>query len=157
MCIRDSLNAYAVAGIMGNLYAESGLMPNNLQNTYNNKLGKTDAEYTAAVDNGNYGNFVKDSAGYGLAPVSYTHLDVYKRQPMYLPIMISIMPMIKSINALIVRSRHSIGFFFCFFFLHIVPFLLSSGFASYLFLSPFHDFIIYQLWYIVNAFMQKIL
>ena len=66
-----SLNAYAVAGIMGNLYAESGLMPNNLQNTYNNKLGKTDAEYTAAVDNGSYGNFVKDSAGYGLAQWTY--------------------------------------------------------------------------------------
>lgn len=65
------LNAYAVAGIMGNLYAESGLMPNNLQNTYNNKLGKTDAEYTAAVDNGSYGNFVKDSAGYGLAQWTY--------------------------------------------------------------------------------------
>lgn len=61
----------AVAGIMGNLYAESGLMPNNLQNTYNNKLGKTDAEYTAAVDNGSYGNFVKDSAGYGLAQWTY--------------------------------------------------------------------------------------
>ena len=54
-----------------NLYAESGLMPNNLQNTYNNKLGKTDAEYTAAVDNGSYGNFVKDSAGYGLAQWTY--------------------------------------------------------------------------------------
>ena len=65
------LNAYAVAGIMGNLYTESGLMPNNLQNTYNNKLGKTDAEYTAAVDNGSYGNFVKDSAGYGLAQWTY--------------------------------------------------------------------------------------
>lgn len=65
------LNAYAVAGIMGNLYAESGLMPNNLQNTYNNKLGKTDTEYTAAVDNGSYGNFVKDSAGYGLAQWTY--------------------------------------------------------------------------------------
>lgn len=52
-------------------YAESGLMPNNLQNTYNNKLGKTDAEYTAAVDNGSYGNFVKDSAGYGLAQWTY--------------------------------------------------------------------------------------
>ena len=46
-------------------------MPNNLQNTYNNKLGKTDAEYTAAVDNGSYGNFVKDSAGYGLAQWTY--------------------------------------------------------------------------------------
>ena len=56
---------------MGNLYAESGLMPNNLQNTYNNKLCKTDAEYTAAVDNGSYGNFVKDSAGYGLAQWTY--------------------------------------------------------------------------------------
>ncbi len=56
---------------MGNLYAESGLMPNNLQNTYNNKLGKTDAEYTAAVDNGSYGNFIKDSAGYGLAQWTY--------------------------------------------------------------------------------------
>ena len=56
---------------MGNLYAESGLMPNNLQNTNNNKLGKTDAEYTAAVDNGSYGNFAKDSAGYGLAQWTY--------------------------------------------------------------------------------------
>lgn len=62
---------------------------------------------------------------------------------MYLPIMISIIPMIKSINALIAKSRHLIGFFFCFFFLPIVPFLLSSGFASYLFLSPFHNLIIY--------------
>ena len=34
-------------------------------------LGKTDAEYTAAVDNGSYGNFVKDSAGYGLAQWTY--------------------------------------------------------------------------------------
>ena len=57
--------------LLGNLYAESGLMPNNLQNAYNNKLGKTDAEYTAAVDNGSYGNFVKDSAGYGLAQWTY--------------------------------------------------------------------------------------
>ena len=40
-------------------------------NIYNNKLGKTDAEYTAAVDNGSYGNFVKDSAGYGLAQWTY--------------------------------------------------------------------------------------
>lgn len=76
---------------------------------------------------------------------------------MYLPIMISIVPMIKSITALIANSCQLIGFFFCFFFLPIVPFLLSSGFASYLFLSPFHDFIIYLFRYIVNAFMQKLL
>jgi LysM repeat protein len=64
-------NAFGVAGLMGNLYAESGLVPNNLQNTYNTKLGMTDAEYTAAVDNGSYNNFVKDSAGYGLAQWTY--------------------------------------------------------------------------------------
>lgn len=61
------LNDYGAAGLMGNLYAESGLLPTNLQNTYNNKFGMTDDEYTAAVDNGSYGNFVHDSAGYGLA------------------------------------------------------------------------------------------
>ncbi|MFS6557560.1 phage tail tip lysozyme, partial [Parabacteroides distasonis] len=65
------LNDYAVAGIMGNLFAESGLNPQNLQNAYNNKLGMTDAQYTAAVDNGSYTNFVHDSAGYGLAQWTY--------------------------------------------------------------------------------------
>lgn len=59
------------AGLMGNLYAESGLSPINLQNTYEKKLGYTDASYTAAVDNGSYTNFVKDSAGYGLAQWTY--------------------------------------------------------------------------------------
>ncbi len=65
------LNDYAVAGIMDNLYAESGLRPNNLQNTYEKKLGMTDASYTAAVDDGSYDNFVKDNAGYGLAQWTY--------------------------------------------------------------------------------------
>lgn len=65
------LNAYAVAGIMGNLYAESGLNSCNLQNSYNKSLNMTDAEYTAAVDNGSYNNFVNDKAGYGLAQWTY--------------------------------------------------------------------------------------
>ena len=65
------LNDYAVAGIMGNLYAESGLDPTNLENYYNQKLAMTDAEYTAAVDNGSYTNFVYDKAGYGLAQWTY--------------------------------------------------------------------------------------
>ena len=69
--IGKGLNAYAVAGIMGNLKAESGLNPQNLQNTYEKKLGYTDATYTTAVDNGSYTNFVKDSAGYGLAQWTY--------------------------------------------------------------------------------------
>lgn len=65
------LNDYAAAGIMANLFAESGLNANNLQNSYNTKFGMTDAEYTAAVDNGSYSNFAKDSAGYGLAQWTY--------------------------------------------------------------------------------------
>lgn len=65
------LNDFAVAGILGNLYAESGLRSDNLQNTYEKKLGMTDAEYTAAVDNGCYTNFIKDCAGYGLAQWTY--------------------------------------------------------------------------------------
>lgn len=64
-------NAYGVAGLMGNLYAESALRPNNLQNTYEKSLGLTDAQYTAAVDDGSYTNFIKDSAGYGLAQWTY--------------------------------------------------------------------------------------
>ena len=65
------LNDFAVAGIMGNLYAESELRPNNLQNTYEKKLGMSDGEYTAAVDSGKYTNFIKDCAGYGLAQWTY--------------------------------------------------------------------------------------
>lgn len=60
-------NEYGVAGMMGNLQCESGLRPNNLQNTYEKSLGMNDIQYTAAVDNGSYTNFVGDKAGYGLA------------------------------------------------------------------------------------------
>lgn len=59
------------AGIMGNLYAESGLNPQNMQNSYEAKLGMNDTTYTNGVDNGTYTNFVKDSVGYGLAQWTY--------------------------------------------------------------------------------------
>lgn len=65
------LSDCGIAGLMGNLYAESGLNPANLQNSYEKKLGMTDSQYTQAVDNGSYSNFVKDSAGYGLAQWTY--------------------------------------------------------------------------------------
>lgn len=64
-------NAYGVAGLMGNLYAESALKSNNLQQTYEKSLGYSDTTYTAAVDNGSYDNFVRDAAGYGLAQWTY--------------------------------------------------------------------------------------
>ena len=60
-------NDFGVSGLMGELFAESGLNPQNLQNSYEKKLGFTDATYTAAVDSGSYANFVHDSAGYGVA------------------------------------------------------------------------------------------
>ncbi len=64
-------NSYGTAGLMGNLYAESGLKASNLQNTGNTNLGFTDEEYTAAVDNGYYDDFDTDRYGYGLA--QWTH------------------------------------------------------------------------------------
>jgi hypothetical protein len=61
------LNPCAVAGLMGNLYAESALRPNNLQNSFESILEMSDKGYTTAVTNGSYKNFVHDGAGYGLA------------------------------------------------------------------------------------------
>ncbi len=71
----------AAAGIMGNLQAESGLRPENLQNSYEKSLGMSDLEYTAAVDAGTYAkdSFVKDKAGYGLAQWTYWS----RKQAMY--------------------------------------------------------------------------
>ena len=64
---KKGLSDCGVAGLMGNLYAESGLKSTNLQNTYEKKLGMSDTDYTAQIDAGIYQDFVHDSAGYGLA------------------------------------------------------------------------------------------
>ena len=60
-------NPYAAAGLMGNLYAESGLNPTNLQDACEAALGYEDGTYTEAVDSGSYDAFATDWAGYGLA------------------------------------------------------------------------------------------
>lgn len=60
-------NSIGVCSLIGQLYYESALEPTNLQNSGNRKLNVSDAEYTMAVDNGSYGNFVFDAHGYGLA------------------------------------------------------------------------------------------
>lgn len=64
-------NKFGTAGLMGNLYAESGLQANNMENAYEKKLGYNDSSYTNAVDNGTYTNFVHDACGYGLAQWTY--------------------------------------------------------------------------------------
>ena len=66
-------NDFGVAGLIGNLAAESALRPDNLQNSYESILHMTDREYTDAVDNGTYTEeqFCNDGAGYGLNQATY--------------------------------------------------------------------------------------
>ena len=67
----ERFSIYGIAALMGNLFAESGLDPKNLQNSCEKRLNYTDAEYTAAVDNGTYKNFTYDGAGYGLPQFTF--------------------------------------------------------------------------------------
>ena len=69
-------NPYGVAGLMGNLYAESGLNPRNLQNSGNKKYSLSDDEYTENVDLGiiSKQKFCNDGYGYGLAQWTYKTL-----------------------------------------------------------------------------------
>ena len=71
--LKEIKNEYGVAGLMGNLRAESSFKSSNLQGAYEKKLSHTDESYTMAVDNGQYtkDQFVYDSAGYGLAQWTY--------------------------------------------------------------------------------------
>ena len=64
-------NAHGVASLMGNIFAESGLNPKNLQDTYERSLGYSDEKYCMSVDNGSYKNFVTDCAGWGLCQWTY--------------------------------------------------------------------------------------
>lgn len=61
----------AAAGTMGNFKAECALKFDNLQSTFEKSLGMTDEQYTKAVDDGTYTNFIHDGAGYGLAQWTY--------------------------------------------------------------------------------------
>lgn len=74
------LTAAGTAGLMGNLFAESGLRPENMENYYEKQYGYTDLTYTMAVDLGTYrfgsydnakDSFIRDKAGYGLAQWTY--------------------------------------------------------------------------------------
>lgn len=61
------------SGLIGNLYAESGVRLDNLQNSYEKKWNITEAEYIKSVDKGTWKDpingmtFVFDKAGFGLA------------------------------------------------------------------------------------------
>lgn len=59
------------AAILGNLFLESGLKSNNLENRGNSELSVSDELYTAFVDSGEYVGFATDGYGYGLAQWTY--------------------------------------------------------------------------------------
>lgn len=67
------LNVAAACGAIANLYKESGLLSNNVENTFTNKTGMTDEEYTSKVNSGEYtkDQFCNDAAGYGLCQWTY--------------------------------------------------------------------------------------
>lgn len=65
-------NSYGVAGMMGNLQAESSLRPNNLENRFADASGWTDESYTEAVDSGAITReMFQDGVGYGIAQWTY--------------------------------------------------------------------------------------
>lgn len=68
-------NEYGVAGLMGNLQAESGLYPNRVQG--DNPYSYFSVEYTAKVDSGeiseyDFVNNAPNGGGYGLAQWTYS-------------------------------------------------------------------------------------
>lgn len=70
-CRKESLTEEAIAALLAQIQAESAFKVNNLEDTANTKLGMTDEQYTAAVDNGTYTNFVLDGYGYGIYQLTF--------------------------------------------------------------------------------------
>lgn len=66
-------NEYGTAGLMGNLQAESGIIPYRLQGDFTTGYS-TSIRYTNNVDQGIYteSEFVHDSKGYGLAQWTFS-------------------------------------------------------------------------------------
>lgn len=60
------VNDNGVTSMLANMYSESKLYANRLQNNGKRELGMTDEEYTLAVDEGLYTSFDSDRYGYGL-------------------------------------------------------------------------------------------
>lgn len=70
--IDNGFTKEGACAVMANLDHESGLKPNNLQDSFESKLG-TDTYYTSAVNAKTYtkDQFINDQAGYGLAQWTY--------------------------------------------------------------------------------------
>ena len=70
---RAGFNDIASAGILANMHVESHLKPDNVQNTYESKVG-TDEAYTKKINMRTYTReqFANDHAGYGLCQWTYS-------------------------------------------------------------------------------------
>ena len=67
------LTKAGAAGLMGNLYAESGIQSVIYENAYKPKIGLSDQEYVDWVNSGRYSenDFIYDAVGFGLAQWTY--------------------------------------------------------------------------------------
>lgn len=67
--VKNGCTEEGIAGLMGNLMNESGIRADNLQNTFEKKLGMTDRQYADALNSRAYTReqFCRDGAGWGIA------------------------------------------------------------------------------------------
>ena len=70
--VAAGLSHAAACAMLGNWEAESVLRPDNVEDRLHANTGMTDAQYTAAVDNGSYPNFASDGYGYGYYQITYS-------------------------------------------------------------------------------------
>lgn len=68
----QGLTDAGAAAMLGNLFAESSLNPQNVEDEQEPKINYNDKSYTEAVDSGKYKNFEKDGVGYGLAQWTFS-------------------------------------------------------------------------------------
>ena len=71
--IKKGLTKAGAAGLMGNLYAESGIKSVVYEIAYHSSVGLTDQQYVDQVNSGKYSEskFVNDKVGFGLAQWTY--------------------------------------------------------------------------------------
>ena len=66
---KAGMSKAGACGLMGNMQAESAMKANNAQD---GMTRLSDAEYTAAVDNGTYTRFATDGVGYGYVQLTFS-------------------------------------------------------------------------------------
>ena len=68
---QEGLTDAGAAGLMGNIFCESGVESVIYEWYYHDSIGLTNEQYVAQVNSGQYTNFVYDQAGFGLCQWTY--------------------------------------------------------------------------------------